>query len=168
MPCRPPRFSHASAGVPGTVAGLVHVLEKYGTMNLAEILRPSIRLAEEGFEIPYGLAYALARNRKRFERDPSSLGYFLHPDERPYEAGETFIQADLARTLKAIAERGRSGFYEGRVADKIVAEMKTGNGLMTLDDLKAYKVVEREPVRGTFRGYEIASMPPPSSGGGGA
>ena len=159
------RFSHASAGVPGTVAGLIHVLEKYGTMSLAEILEPSIRLAEEGFPIPYGLAYALARNGERFAKDSSSVRYFMHSSGRPYDAGETLRQPDLASTLTVIAEKGRSGFYEGAIAERIVAEMKTGNGLITLEDLKAYKVVEREPVRGTFRGYEIASMPPPSSGG---
>jgi gamma-glutamyltranspeptidase/glutathione hydrolase len=159
------RFSHTSAGVPGTVAGLIYVLEKYGTMNLSDILEPSIRLAEDGFAIPYGLAYALAKNRERFAKDPSSVKYFLHAGGRSYNAGETLKQADLAVTLKAIAEKGRSGFYEGPVAEKIVAEMKAGNGLMTLDDLKAYRVVEREPVSGRFRGYEIASMPPPSSGG---
>lgn len=159
------RFSHASAGVPGTVAGLVYVLEKYGTMSLADVLEPSIRLAEQGFEVPYGLAYAMSKNKERFAKDPSSVRYFLKAGGQPYDAGETLKQSDLALTLKAIAEKGKSGFYEGPVADKIAAEMKTGNGLITLEDLKAYKVVEREPVKGTFRGYEIASMPPPSSGG---
>jgi gamma-glutamyltranspeptidase/glutathione hydrolase len=159
------RFSRASAGVPGTVAGLIHALEKYGTMSLADVLAPSIRLAEEGFAIPWGLAYALAENRERFAKDPSSVAYFLHPEGRPYDVGESLKQTDLARTLRAIAERGRQGFYEGEVAERIVSEMKEGNGLITLDDLKAYQVVEREPVRGTYRGYDIASMPPPSSGG---
>jgi len=159
------RFSRASAGVPGTVAGMIHALETYGTMTLGDVLEPAIRLAEEGFEIPRGLAYAMARSKERFEKDPSSVEYFLHPDGRAYETGELFRQADLARTLRAIAGNGREGFYGGWVADRIAREMKDGNGLITLDDLKAYTVVEREPVRGTFRGYEIASMPPPSSGG---
>lgn len=158
-------YSHASAGVPGTVAGLVHALEKYGTMSLADVLAPSIRLAEEGFVVPWGLAFALADNRAKFEKDPSSIGYFFHADGRPYDAGEVLKQADLAKTLKAIAAEGRKGFYEGPVADLIVAEMKRGSGLITHEDLKGYAVAEREPVRGTFRGYEIASMPPPSSGG---
>ncbi len=159
------RFTRASAGVPGTVAGLIHALETYGTMSLAQVLEPAIRLAEDGFAVPWGLAYAMGENRERFAKDPSSAAYFLHPDGTPYAAGETLKQADLATTLRAIAEHGRAGFYEGPVAAQIVAEMKQGNGLITEDDLKAYRVVEREPVRGTYRGYEIASMPPPSSGG---
>jgi gamma-glutamyltranspeptidase/glutathione hydrolase len=159
------RFSHASAGVPGTVAGLIHVLEKYGTISLPEALAPAIRLAEEGFPVPWGLAYALAKNRERFEKDPSSVRYFFHADGRAYDAGEILKQPDLAKTLTAIAEKGRAGFYEGEVAERIAAEMKAGNGLITLDDLKAYRVVEREPVRGNYRGFEIVSMPPPSSGG---
>ncbi len=159
------RFSHVSAGVPGTVAGLLHVLENYGTMDLAEVLAPAIRLAEEGFEIPRGLAYALSRNALRFAKDPYSAAYFLHPDGRAYLPGERLTQPDLARTLRAIAENGRDGFYKGWVANAIVAEMATGNGLITHEDLEGYRVVEREPVHGTYRGYEIFSMPPPSSGG---
>ncbi|MBX2805881.1 MAG: gamma-glutamyltransferase [Hyphomicrobiales bacterium] len=159
------RFSHASAGVPGTVAGLIHVLENYGTMTLAEVLAPSIRLAEEGFEIPRGLAYALARNVPRFVKDQSSANYFVHPDGRPFHTGERLVQRDLAKTLTSIAKTGRDGFYKGWVADAIVAEMKSGNGLITHEDLEGYRVVEREPVRGTYRGHDIYSMPPPSSGG---
>jgi gamma-glutamyltranspeptidase/glutathione hydrolase len=158
-------YSHASAGVPGTVAGLIHALEKYGRMPLNEVLAPSIRLAEEGFAVPWGLAFALAENRVRFEKDPSSVKYFLHAEGRPYDAGEVLKQTDLATTLKAIGAEGRKGFYEGPIAGLIIAEMKRGGGLITHDDLKAYAVAEREPVRGTYRGYEIASMPPPSSGG---
>lgn len=158
------RFSRAAAGVPGTVAGMIHVLEKYGTMPLDKVLAPAIRLAEEGFPVPYGLSYSLSQAKERFEADPSSVGYFMHPDGTAYKPGEILKQPDLAKTLRAISEKGSAGFYEGWVADAIVAEM--GNeGLISLDDLKNYKVVEREPVRGTFRGYEIASMPPPSSGG---
>lgn len=159
------RFSRASAGVPGTVAGLIHALETYGTMSLAEILAPAIRLAGDGIAVPRGLAFALAGNRTRFEKDPSSIKYFLHPEGRPYETGETLKQPDLARTLRTIAAEGRRGFYEGQVADAIVAEMREGGGLITHADMKAYRVVEREPVRGNYRGFEIASMPPPSSGG---
>jgi gamma-glutamyltranspeptidase/glutathione hydrolase len=159
------RFSRASAGVPGTVAGLLHALETYGTMKPADVIAPAIRLAEEGFAVPWGLAFALADNRKQFEKDPSSAAYFFHPGGKAYDAGEILKQADLAKTLRAIAEHGRRGFYEGPVADLIVAEMKRSDGLITLEDLNGYKVVEREPVRGTYRGYEIASMPPPSSGG---
>jgi gamma-glutamyltranspeptidase/glutathione hydrolase len=159
------RYSRASAGVPGTVAGLIHALDTYGTMSLAEILAPAIRLAEDGIQVPRGLAFALAGNRARFEKDPSSVKYFMHPEGRPYDTGETLKQPDLGRTLRMIAADGRRGFYEGEVADAIVAEMREGGGLITHEDLKGYRVVEREPVRGNYRGFEIASMPPPSSGG---
>ena len=159
------RYSRASAGVPGTVAGLIHALETYGTMSLADILAPAIRLAQDGITVPRGLAFELAGNVKRFEKDPSSVKYFLHPEGRPYAPGETLKQPDLARTLRSIATEGRRGFYEGPVADAIVAEMGAGGGLITAEDLKAYRVVEREPVRGNYRGFEVASMPPPSSGG---
>lgn len=159
------RFSHASAGVPGTVAGLIHALETYGTMSLAQVLEPAIRLAEEGFAVPWGLAYALAQNRARFEKDPSSMRYFFKEGGAAYDAGEILKQPDLAKTLRAIAAEGRRGFYEGWVADRIVAEMQAGGGLISHADLKAYRVVERAPVRGNYRGAEIVSMPPPSSGG---
>ncbi len=159
------RASRAAAGVPGTVAGLLYALEHYGTLPLERVIAPAIRLADEGFEVHSGLAFALARNHAKFAKDPSSLAYFEHPSGQPYKMGETLRQADLANTLRAIRDQGARGFYEGPVADRIVAKMKQGDGLITLDDLKNYRVIEREPVRGTYRGYEIVSMPPPSSGG---
>jgi gamma-glutamyltranspeptidase / glutathione hydrolase len=159
------RYSRASSGVPGTVAGLLYALEHYGTMPRERVLAPAIKLAEEGFPISYGLAFALAKGHERFEADESSQAYFEHPGREPYKAGEILRQPDLARTLKAISSFGAQGFYEGPVAGLIVAEMKRGRGLITLDDLRAYRPVEREPVRGTYLGYEIVSMPPPSSGG---
>lgn len=159
------RFSHASAGVPGTVAGLLHVLEKYGSLPRETVLAPAIRLAEDGFPLTYDLALALAKTGERFARDGSSAAIFQHPDGRPYQAGEVLRQPDLAKTLAAIRDRGAAGFYDGWVADAILAEMAKGGGLIAREDLAGYRVVEREPVRGTYRGYEIASMPPPSSGG---
>ncbi len=158
------RYSRASAGVPGTVAGLLYALEKYGTMPRARVLAPAIKLAEEGFPVPRGLAYALEKKHERFAKDSSSLKFFEHPGGRPYRPGEILRQPDLAKTLRTIAERGAAGFYSGWVAEAIATEMRYG-GLITAADLKAYRVVEREPVRGTYRGYEIISMPPPSSGG---
>jgi gamma-glutamyltranspeptidase / glutathione hydrolase len=159
------RYSRASAGVPGTVAGLLYALEHYGTMPRERVLAPAIKLAEEGFPVSYGLAFALAKGHERFESDPSSLAYFEHPGGEPYKAGEILRQPDLAKTLRAISASGISGFYEGPVADLIAAEMKQGRGIITLDDLKAYRPIEREPVRGSYLGYDIVSMPPPSSGG---
>jgi gamma-glutamyltranspeptidase / glutathione hydrolase len=159
------RYSRASAGVPGTVAGLLYALDHYGTMPRDRVLAPAIKLAEDGFPVTYGLAFALAKSHERFSRDPSSTAYFEHPGGEPYKAGEILRQPDLAKTLRVIRDLGASGFYEGPVAELIAAEMKQGGGLITLEDLKNYRPVEREPVRGTYRGYSIASMPPPSSGG---
>ena len=159
------RYSRASAGVPGTVAGLLYALEHYGTLPREQVLAPAIKLAEEGFPVSYGLAFALAKSHDRFLADKSTLAYFEHPHGKPYKAGEIFRQPDLAKTLRAISERGAAGFYEGPVASEIADEMKQGRGLITLEDLKSYHPIERQPVRGTYDGYEIASMPPPSSGG---
>ncbi|MBJ7535992.1 gamma-glutamyltransferase [Rhodomicrobium vannielii ATCC 17100] len=159
------RYSRASAGVPGTVAGLLYALEKYGTMPRDKIMAPAIRLAEEGVVVPYGLAFAFSRAKDRLKNDPSSARYFLNPEGQPWRMGEVLRQPDLAKTLRAISERGAAGFYEGEVAELIATEMKKNGGLITEDDLKAYKPVEREPVRGIYNGYEIVSMPPPSSGG---
>jgi gamma-glutamyltranspeptidase/glutathione hydrolase len=158
------RFSHLSAGVPGSVMGLTMALEKYGTLPLGAVMAPAIRLADKGFPVSAALADALGQYPERFRRDPSSIAYFTR-DGAAYKKGDILVQKDLARTLKAIAKAGAKGFYEGPVADRIVAEMKANGGLITHDDLKAYRAVERAAVAGTFRGYDIVSMPPPSSGG---
>ncbi len=159
------RYSRASAGVPGTVAGLLYALEHYGSMPRERVLAPAIKLSEEGFPVPYGLAFALEKSHEHFARDISSQAYFEHPGGNPYKAEEILRQPDLAKTLRAIAAEGTRGFYEGPVARSIEEEMKQGGGLIAAGDLKNYKVIEREPVRGTYRGYDIVSMPPPSSGG---
>lgn len=159
------RFSHLSSGVPGSVMGLTTALEKYGTMELKEVIAPAIRLAEKGFSVTGALADSLDEYQERFARDPSSKAYFLKGDGAPYRRGELFTQKDLAKTLKAIRGGGAAGFYEGEVADLIVAEMEKNGGLITREDLKNYRAVERKAVKGEFRGYEIVSMPPPSSGG---
>ncbi len=159
------RYSRAAAGVPGTVAGLLYALEHYGTMPRERVLAPAIKLAEEGFPISYGLAFALEKSHERLAADASSQAYFEHPDGKPYKAEEILRQPDLAKTLRAISAEGVRGFYEGPVAKLIEDEMKQGGGLITVEDLKNYKPIEREPVRGTYRGFDIASMPPPSSGG---
>ena len=159
------RFSHLSAGVPGSVMGLTTALDQYGTMTLKEVLSPAIKLADKGFGMPRALAQALGRRQDRFKRDPSSLSYLYKPDGSSYQTGERFVQKDLARTLKRIAKEGAAGFYEGPVAALIVAEMEANGGLITLDDLKNYRAVERDAITGSYRGHEIISMPPPSSGG---
>jgi gamma-glutamyltranspeptidase/glutathione hydrolase len=159
------RLSRLSAGVPGTVKGLVHAQEKYGTMPLEDVMEPAIRLAEGGFPVSFAFAQSLVSGRERLSRDISSMAYFFHKDGSAYKPGEILRQPDLARTLRAISSKGADGFYKGWAARRIVEEMQEGGGLITLEDLRNYKVVERAPVRGTYRGYEIVSMPPPSSGG---
>lgn len=159
------RFSRLSAGVPGTVAGLIHVLEHYGTMQLDEVIAPAIELAEEGFIVSSALAYSLHQARSRLKSNRASTRYFFKENGEPLVPGDTWRQLDLAKTLKKIASEGKSGFYDGSLANLIVAEMKRGNGIITRDDLANYHVVEREPIVGTYRDYTIASMPPPSSGG---
>ena len=158
------RFSHKSSAVPGSVAGLAHIVENYGSMTLADVIEPAIRLARDGIEVTYDLAADLARSQ-RLKLNPASLRKFYKPDGSNYEVGELWKQPDLAWTLSEIAEHGVEAFYSGSVAEKIVADMEAHNGLITMQDLADYKVVEREPVRGSFRGYEIAAMPAPSSGG---
>ena len=159
------RYSYHSVGVPGTVAGLALALEQYGSMPLAKVLEPAIRLAQNGIVVSADLAGSLASARKRFAPWPESMKIFFKLDGSGYAPGELLVQADLAQSLKHIAEHGPKAFYEGSIAEKIAADMKAQGGPITLDDLKAYKAVVREPVRGEYRGYEIASMPPPSSGG---
>jgi len=158
------RFSHKSSAVPGSVAGLAHIVAEYGTLSLAEVLEPSIRLARDGIVVTYDLATDLARSQ-RLKNNPASLRKFYKPDGSNYEVGELFKQPDLAWTLSEIAEHGVEAFYSGSVARKIVADMEAHNGLITMADLANFTVVEREPVRGTYRGYDIEAMPAPSSGG---
>ena len=158
------RFSHKSSAVPGSVAGLAHIVENYGTMSLAEVLEPAIRLARDGIEVTYDLAADLSRSQ-RLKNNPASLKKFYKPDGSNYEVGEIFKQPDLAWTLSEIAESGANAFYHGSVAEKIVADMEAHNGLITMNDLSNYEVIEREPVRGTYRDYVIEAMPAPSSGG---
>ena len=158
------RFSHKSSAVPGSVAGLAHIVENYGTMSLAEVLEPAIRLARDGIAVTYDLAADLSRSQ-RLKNNPASLKKFYKSDGSNYEVGEIFKQPDLAWTLSEIAKSGAEAFYHGSVAEKIVADMEAHNGLITMNDLSNYEVIEREPVRGTYRDYVIEAMPAPSSGG---
>ena len=158
------RFSHKSSAVPGSVAGLAHIVQNYGTMSLAEVLEPAIRLARDGIAVTYDLAADLSRSQ-RLKNNPASLKKFYKPDGSNYEVGEIFKQPDLAWTLSEIAKSGAEAFYHGSVAEKIVADMEAHNGLITMNDLSNYEVIEREPVRGTYRDYVIEAMPAPSSGG---
>jgi gamma-glutamyltranspeptidase / glutathione hydrolase len=165
------RFSPLSAGVPGTVAGMAMALEKYGTWSLAQALAPAIKLAEEGFIVSRAFsesmkgAFKTGGRAKNLKTYPATAALFLKADGGFYEAGDRFVQKDLANTLKIIANDGVDGFYRGKIAQLIAQDMQKHGGLITIDDLAAYQAQEREPIEGSYRGYEIYSMSPPSSGG---
>ena len=156
--------THLAVGVPGTVAGLLDVLERYGTMSRREVIQPAINLARRGFTLDYDLARQFNRRQPDFAPHPGSVEVFGN-DGKPFVPGMLFRQPDLAKTLDRVRRKGKDGFYAGRTADLLVAEMQRGNGLITHADLKDYASVWREPLRGTYRDHEIISMPPPSSGG---
>ena len=158
------RFGVDSSGVPGTVAGLLLAQEKWGCLGREQVLEPAIKLAAEGFRLSDSLAYSLKRASGRFQTNKSK-SYFLGEDFAGRNPGDIWVQSDLADTLKAISSQGMDGFYSGKVAELIVKQVQALGGSMTLEDLASYKAILREPVMGTYRGYQVASMPPPSSGG---
>lgn len=159
------RFSHRAAGIPGTVAGLSHALERWGTLKLAAVLAPAIRLAEEGLVVTPDMARALGARHAAFARWPPSAAIFLHADGSALHPGERLVQRDLAWSLRQLATNGPAAFYRGEIAARLVADMAAHDGLITAEDLAAYRARERQPLHGTYRGFEIVSMPPPSSGG---
>jgi len=159
------RYSHKAVGVPGTVAGLALAQQRYGTLPLKDVIAPAIVLAENGMLVSADMEASLAARKKRLATWPATARIFLRADREPVRAGERLVQQDLARSLRLIAEQGPDAFYRGEIAKRIVAEMKSGGGLITEGDLAGYRAVMRKPVTGTYRGYEIRSMPPPSSGG---
>jgi gamma-glutamyltranspeptidase/glutathione hydrolase len=156
--------SHRAVGVPGTVAGLHLAWKTHGSKPWKDLVTPAVKLATEGFEMSDGLARSLERTLPSFKKYPASLAQFSK-NGTPYQPGEIFKQPDLGRTLQRIADQGPAGFYEGETAALIEKEMKANNGLITREDLKNYQARERTPIKGTYRGYEIIGMPPPSSGG---
>ncbi|MBT6035606.1 MAG: gamma-glutamyltransferase, partial [Kordiimonadaceae bacterium] len=158
-------YSYLGTGVPGSVMGMTQALKKYGTLPLKQVMAPAIRLAESGYILNYAKEEAFEANVEDLKRDPSTAEFFFKADGTTYKMGERLKQPVLARTLNIIAEQGAKGFYEGEIAALIVAEMDSNRGLITLDDLKNYKAIERKPIIGTFRGHEIYTMPPASSGG---
>ncbi|MGY4475135.1 gamma-glutamyltransferase [Bradyrhizobium sp. USDA 3364] len=161
------RNSALAIGAPGTVAGLALALEKYGSgkFTLAQILKPAIDLARDGFVVTDDTSDTLGDMYRRMSRWPNSAKTFSHADGTPLHEGDRLIQGDLAGVLTAIAEQGPRGFYEGAVAEKLVSGIKNAGGIFTLEDLKSYQPVIRTPIRGSYRGYDIVSMPQPSSGG---
>jgi len=158
------RYGYLASGVPGTVKGLEAAHRRFGRARWEELLAPAIRLAREGFPLTYDQARSLRDHCALFEAFPESRRIFLK-DGLYYEPGERFVQADLAGTLERIREQGARDFYEGETARLLAADMRANGGWITLEDLKRYAVVERPPLRGSYRGYEILTAPPPSSGG---
>src|ERR1700737_3400494 len=161
------RDSALGIGVPGTVAGLALALDKYGSgkFTLAQLIKPAIDLARDGFVITDDLADTLPTFHKRLAKWPASAKIFSRPDGTSLGEGDKLVQTDLAATLTAIAEQGPRGFYDGPVAEKLAQDVRDAGGIMTADDLRNYQPAIRSPVRGSYRGYDIVSMPQPSSGG---
>ena len=159
--------SGLAVGVPGTVAGLYLAWEKYGSgkLEFAELVRPAMLLARDGIQVEGDLISSLAEVKDRLARYSSSRAVFMHRDGTPLRDGDVLVQPDLATTLYRVAQRGPKGFYEGETAERIVNAVRNEGGIMAADDLRDYKAVEREVVRGKYRDREIVCMPPPSSGG---
>lgn len=158
------RSTHKATGVPGSVDGLLTLLARYGSKTRKQVMAPAIALARRGFALDHDLAGQFERVLKRMQKYPASVAKFSK-DDKPLVKGDIWRQPDLAKTLTNISKQGRDGFYKGRTAELIVAEMRRGNGEISLEDLANYRSVWREPIRGTYRGYEIWGMQPPSSGG---
>lgn len=154
----------SSVGVPGSVAGLIFALEKYGTMPLSKVIQPAIDIALKGFELSENDALSFKYHLKDFTKYPSSLKVFSKRGQ-PYEEGDLFIQNDLAKTLNRIKSNGKDGFYKGETAKLLINQVEGLNGYITLKDLDNYKPIERDPIIGTYRGHTVVSMGPPSSGG---
>jgi len=161
------RESALAIGVPGTVAGLALAEAKYGSgrFSLADLIAPAVVLAREGIAVADDTADSLPIDRPRLARWPASAAIFLKSDGSPLAEGDRLVQTDLADTLAAIGKDGPQAFYHGPVAEKLAAAVQAAGGAMTVDDLKNYRAIERAPVRGSYRGYDIVSMAPPSSGG---
>lgn len=157
--------SPLAIGIPGTVAGLALAHRKYGSRPWAELIDPAVRLAEKGFPVSASLHRELAESREYFLPYPSSTRFFLKGDRTVYETGEIWKQPDLAKTLKRIQKNGEAEFYSGRTAELIIAAIRQFGGIMTMEDLKNYRAVERRPDHGTYRDWDVFTMPLPSSGG---
>jgi gamma-glutamyltranspeptidase / glutathione hydrolase len=157
---------HQAAGVPGTVDGCYKMFQKYSKLkDWKKLVQPAINLAKYGFTITASEANRLNDNKKDFKEYNTQPTALMKTDDSVWKSGDILIQKDLAHTLELIRDKGRAGFYEGETADKIVAEMKRGGGIISYDDLRKYESAWRKPLLGKYRGYDLITMPPPSSGG---
>ncbi|MGJ7610796.1 MULTISPECIES: gamma-glutamyltransferase [unclassified Variovorax] len=155
---------HLAVGVPGSVSGMEYAREKYGTMKRADLIAPSIQLADKGFALEQGDIDMLWTATADFQKDPVSGAIFLNKGQ-PFQVGQKLVQKDLAKTLKEVSAKGTDGFYKGWVGNAIVASSQAGKGIITQADLDQYKTRELAPVECDYRGYRVVSAPPPSSGG---
>jgi gamma-glutamyltranspeptidase / glutathione hydrolase len=157
---------YLAPGVPGTVRGLEMAHRKFGKLPWKDVVMPAVVLAEQGFALSAGLARSLNTEvQKSMAKFPASVAAYGKPGGGDWKAGDKLVLSDLAKTLRAIADGGADAFYKGPIADLIADDMKANGGLITKEDLAAYQAKERTPVRGTYKGFEIVSMPPVSSGG---
>ena len=156
---------YLAVGVPGTVAGLYKAHQELGNLPWETLVAPAVALARDGISITYALQTSFSRMRGRFSPYPASMTKFYRDDGTDYAMGDLWLQPDLAHTLELIQQHGHDGFYRGENAQRLAEFMAANGGIITEEDLALYQAVEREPIRGTYRGHEIISMPPPSSGG---
>lgn len=154
-----------AAGIPGEVAGLLYALEKYGTMSREQVIRPAADLAKNGFYVTPTLSNDMKSQFDKLEKYPESAQVFLNEEGMPYEVDDLFTNPDMAKTLDIIIKNGKDGFYKGEIAQAIVKMLQKYDGLLTMEDLADYKPLIRQPVKGSYRGYDIISSPSPSSGG---
>lgn len=158
--------NHKASGVPGTVRGLAMAHKKFGKLSWKDLVTPAVELAEKGFALDASMVRSLngvVKNKGGNEEFRRIFG--KDGGKASWSVGDRFVQPDLARTLKRIAEEGPDAFYTGELADLVIAEMKSGGGFITKDDLNGYRAAERKPIHGTYRGYDVYGPPPPSSGG---
>ena len=159
------RFSYRASGVPGTVHGLLSALKKYGKLTRQQVLAPAIKLAEQGVIVTAGLSQSLASRKSKMQDSPAAMKVFFKASGDGYQPGERLQQKDLAQSLTLIAKHGESAFYDGNIAQKIVADMQQHGGLISAEDLHNYRSVERVALHGQYKGFDLYAMPPPSSGG---
>jgi len=156
-------YSALASGVPGSVAGMWDAHQKYGKLTWKELLLPAIELARKGFKISERQAREFEDHKERFVKlNPTGAAIIKNT---AWKTGDLFVQEDLANTIERIANEGRDGFYKGKTADLLIAEMNKGKGIITHQDLTSYKAAWRAPIASSYRGHKVVSMPPPSSGG---